>query len=269
MSSIYKYIGRQTPAVLYCEKEFDLSPGECYGPIIRNVFIIECCTEGYGSVIINGKEFPITPKDCYILFPGDTIIHTADSKNPRKGYWCAIDGLDLGFIFKEAEISSDSPFAPKELFNELCSCLIRMVAEWGKSDGGESLRETALIYEFLGILLKNKKPSAHDDRIERAIGLMETKYHEHLNIQDIAKEVGLERSYFSVLFKEKTTVSPHKYLTSLRIRKACDLIEKEKCSISEAAVATGLDPCNFARIFKREMGKVPLNYFKKAKDNSG
>ena len=140
-----------------------------------------------------------------------------------------------------------------------------MVHEWGKGDGGETLRETALIYEFLGILFKNKKPTANDDRIERAIGLMETKYHEHLNIDEIAREIGLERSYFSVLFKEKTAVSPHKYLNSLRIRKACDLIEKENCSISEAAAATGFDPCNFARIFKKETGETPLTYFKKKK----
>ncbi len=265
MNNIYKYIGRQTPAVLYCEKEFDLLPGECYGPIIRNVFIIECCVEGYGSVIINGNEFKVTPGDCYILLPGDTIIHTADTENPRKGYWCAIDGFDLRFIFKEAGISSLSPFAPKELFNELCAILQKMVLEWGKGDGGETLRETALIYEFLGVLLKNKKPTTNDDRIERAIGLMETKYHEHLNIDEIAREIGLERSYFSVLFKEKTAVSPHKYLNSLRIRKACDLIEKENCSISEAAAATGFDPCNFARIFKKETGETPLTYFKKKK----
>ena len=84
-------------------------------------------------------------------------------------------------------------------------------------------------------------------------------------MNDIAREIGLERSYFSVLFKEKTAVSPHKYLTSLRIRKACDLIEKERCSISEAAIATGLDPCNFARIFKKETGETPLTYFKKKK----
>lgn len=266
MKNIYKYFGRQAPAVLYCEKEYDLSPGESYGPIIRNVFIIECCVDGFGSVIINGKEFLVAPGDCYILLPGDTIIHTADNKKPRKGYWCAIDGLDLGFIFKEAGISSLSPFAPKELFPELCACLQKMVTEWGKGDGGETLRETALIYEFLGVLLKNNKLSAHDDRIERAIGLMEAKYHEHLSVDDIANEIGLERSYFSVLFKEKTSVSPHKYLNSLRIRKACDLIEKEKCSISEAAIATGLDPCNFSRIFKREMGKAPLEYFQNKTD---
>ena len=262
MADINNYISRQVPAVLYCEKEYDLLPGECYGPIIRNVYIVECCVEGYGSVIINEKEFAVTPGDCYILFPGDTVIHTADSINPRKGYWCAIDGLDIGYILKEADISSVAPFAPKELFTELCSCVQKMVAEWGRGDAGESLRETACIYEFLGILMTNKKTTVYDDRIERAIGLMESKYHEQLSVDLIAREIGLERSYFSVLFKEKTTVSPHQYLTTLRIHKACDLIKKESCSITEAAIATGFDPCNFARIFKRVVGKTPTEYYK-------
>lgn len=262
MPYIHNYINRQVPTVLYCEKEYDLLPGESYGPIIRDVYIIECCVEGYGSVIINEKEFSISPGDCYILFPGDTVVHTADKTHPRKGYWCAVDGLDLGFIFKEAEISSVSPFAPPELFPQLCSCVEKMVTEWGAGDTGESLRETACIYEFLGILMRNKKVPEYDDRIERAIGLMESKYHEQLSVEQIAGEIGLERSYFSVLFKEKTTISPHQYLTNLRIHKACDLIKKENCSITDAATATGLDPCNFSRIFKRVTGKTPTEYYK-------
>lgn len=262
MSDIHNYINRQVPTVLYCEKEDGLLPGERYGPIIRDVYIIECCVEGYGSVIINDKEFSISPGDCYILFPGDTVIHTADSTNPRKGYWCAVDGLDLGFLFKKAGISSLNPYAPREIFSELCGCIQKMVNEWGKGDAGESLRETSCIYEFLGVLMKNKKVSVYDDRIERAIGMMETKYHEKLSVDQIACEVGLERSYFSVLFKEKTTISPYQYLTNLRINKACDLIKNQNCSISEAAIATGFDSCNFARVFKKVTGITPAKYYK-------
>lgn len=262
MSNSNPYISSREPVVLYCEKEYDLLPGQKYGPIKRKTYVIECCAEGYGSVIINGKEFLVSPGDCYILLPGDVIVHTADTKNPRKGYWCAVDGLNLGIIFKDAGISAQNPFAPKESFDELCTCLKKMVDDWNCDDAGKSLRETAHIYDFLGVLMKNKKPSVYDDRIERALGLMEARFHEPLNVDDIAREIGLERSYFSILFKEKTAVSPHKYLTSLRIRQACDLIEKEQCSISEAAAATGLDPCNFARIFKRETGKTPMEYIK-------
>ncbi len=268
MADIHNYISRQVPTVLYCEKEYNLKAGDRYGPVIRNVYIIECCVEGYGTVIINDKEFSVSPKDCYVLFPGDTVTHTADTKEPRKGYWCALDGLELGYIFKEAGISSETPFAPKELFEELCACVKNMVREWSNGDAGEALRETSWIYQFLGILMKKQKATVYDDRIERAIGLMEAKYNEPLSVESIAKEVGLERSYFTVLFKEKTTVSPHQYLTTLRIYKARNLIEKEGCSITQAAIATGLDPTNFARIFKRINGKTPREYYKKVVHNN-
>lgn len=251
---------RQEPTVLYCEKEENLLPGQQYGPIIRDVYIVECCTEGYGSVIINGREFPVGPGDCYILLPGDTVTHTADRKVPRRGCWCALDGLDLGRHFREAGISSQAPFAPKEAFDELCGRVQEMVEEWGKGDAGEALRETACIYGFLGALMRHCSPSGADDWIERALGLMEARFHEPLSVGEIAREVGLERSYFSVLFKEKSGLTPHRYLTSLRIRKACALMDGECCSVAEAAAAVGLDPRNFARLFKKETGKMPLEY---------
>lgn len=156
MSPVHKYAGSQVPSVLYCEKEYDLLPGECYGPVIRDVYIAECCTEGYGSVVINGQQFPVSPGDCYILLPGDTVVHTADTVNPRKGYWCAVNGLNLGQLFREAGISSENPFAPKELFPQLCSCIQKMVGDWEKDDAGKMLRETAYIYEFLGVLMRNR-----------------------------------------------------------------------------------------------------------------
>lgn len=260
MGQSEKRTQRQEPAVLYCEKEDDLMPGQQYGPIIRDVFIVECCTAGYGSVVINGREFQIGPGDCYILMPGDTVIHTADSEEPRRGYWCALDGLDLGRRFKEAGISAETPFAPEEAFDELCGWVRKMVEEWGIGDGGEALRETACIYGFLGALLRYRSPSGGDDWIERALGLMEARFHERLSVEEIAREVGLERSYFSVRFKEKTGLPPHRYLTSLRISKACALMDGEHCGIAEIAAAVGLDSRNFARLFKRETGKTPLEY---------
>ena len=263
MSKTEKRTRRQEPVVLYCEKEENLLPGQQYGPIIREVYIIECCTEGFGSVIINGREFAVGPGDCYILLPGDTVTHTANQKDPRCGYWCALDGLDLGRYFKEAGISSETPFAPKEAFGELCGWVKKMVSEWGSGDGGEQLRETACIYGFLGELLRKRSSSGADDWAERALGLMEAMFHEPLSVEVIAREVGLERSYFSVMFKEKTGMSPHRYLTSLRIRKACALMDGEHCSVAEAAAAVGLDPRNFARLFKKETGKTPLEYKQK------
>ncbi len=257
------HTGRQEPVVCFCAEETDLAPGASYGPVIRDIYIIECNTEGYGSVIINGVEHSVAPKSCYILLPGDTVIHKADSINPRRGIWCAIDGLAMGRHLKRAGVTSENPFLPTEAFEEFHT-LMKLTNElWAKQplDAGSSLKLTSYIYDFLSTLLRYKSRSVpSSDWTDRAIAIMEIHYSSDLNVADIAKEIGLERAYFSTLFKEKTGFSPHQYLTSLRIRKACELLENSTWKIADIAGMVGLDCRNFARLFKQETGKTPHAY---------
>ncbi|MBR3837547.1 MAG: AraC family transcriptional regulator [Clostridia bacterium] len=258
-----RYSGKEELTVCYCEEEVNLKPGARFGPVIRDIYIIECCTEGYGSVIVNGREFPVTPGSCYVLLPGDTVIHTADTVCPRKGMWCSVDGLAMGRLLSLAGITSSAPFAPPELFQELCAWVKRMVSVWRSDSAGAPLILTSCIYGFLGTLLRDRQsPAAAEEWVERALGLMESRYHEPLSVEEIAGEIGLERAYFSTVFKEKTGLSPHRYLTSLRVRKACGLLSDPAQSVSQVAALVGLDPRNFARIFKKETGKTPLAYRK-------
>lgn len=250
------------PRVCYCEEEWDLKGGTRSRPLVRDIFIVECCEEGYGSVIINGREFDVGPGCCYILLPGDTVIHTADEADPRKGVWCSLDGADLGHYFAQAGISSENPYAPPELFDELRHWVRRMVSIWRSNSAGTSLLLTSYVYGLLGTLLSASARPAAEEWVGRVIGLMETRYQEELSVSLMAQEIGLERAYFSTLFKKRTGRSPHRYLTELRCRKACSLLRDPALSISEVAAAVGLDPRNFARLFKAETGKSPQEYRK-------
>lgn len=248
--------------VCYCEHEQNTKPGGRYGPVVRDVFIIECCEEGYGSVIINGIEFPVGPGCCYVLFPGDTVIHTADAVNPRKGVWCSLAGDDLAAYFTQAGLSSENPYAPEELFEQLTQWVRRMVQVWSSDSAGANLLLSSYIYGFLGTLLSISPTPAAEQWVDRVIGLMETNYQRDLSVAYMAQQIGLERAYFSTLFKKKTGHSPHSYLTRLRCRKACALLLNTQLSIAQIATAVGLDPRNFSRLFKAEMGKSPLEYRK-------
>ena len=84
----------------------------------------------------------------------------------------------------------------------------------------------------------------------------------NITIPDLAKEVGLERSYFSTLFKAKTGKTPHAFLTELRIKKACMLIEMNTMPINEISTAVGIEPVNFSRVFKKITGVLPGQYKK-------
>ena len=92
---------------------------------------------------------------------------------------------------------------------------------------------------------------------------MEASYDQPLTVQDLAKEAGLERCWFSTVFKERTGLSPYDYLSRLRIRKACELMDRTHHPLSVVASAVGIDPENFARVFKKYMGLTPSAYGKK------
>ena len=186
--------GEQREPILYsCGQDKNLTPGVRYGPVVRDVYIAECCTAGYGSVIVNGREFPLRAGDTFFLLPGDTVIHTADRKTPREGYWCAFDGGAVGEVLAQVGITAETPFAPEELFHALTEILARIVGMREENDPGAELRRTGLLYEMLGILLR-RAGGAKNLWIRRALGHMEMHYHEPLSVEELAGAIGLERT---------------------------------------------------------------------------
>ncbi len=264
MARIEKFIRsqRELPMALFCTREQNVA-GSIYGPVIRDVYIFECCTQGRGSIIINGKEFFFQEGDFYVLFPGDAVGHTCDKEHPRGGYSCYACGLTLRHMLARAGINSSQPFAPKELYPRLLEEMKAMYAMNKEDDPGAELRRTAYLYRILGEILREGKERSRDSLIQKAVDIMETRYFEDISVEDLSNEVGLERSYFSTFFKDRTGFSPHRYLTRLRIQKACALMDQRDLAVFEAAESVGLDPQNFSRLFKKEMEMTPLQYKKR------
>ena len=184
-----------------------------YNILIRNIYIIECCTEGLGTVEVNGRVFPVQAGDCYILLPGDTVVHTADPVTPRRGYWCAMDGLRAGRYLSMAGIRSDAPFAPPEAFELIAGQLEQLFRMREESDPGADLRRSACMYAIFGELLRRREAAVdRDSMIKKAVSIMEARYDQPLTVEELASDVGLERCYFSTLFKAGAGSSPHQYL---------------------------------------------------------
>lgn len=133
------------------------------------------------------------------------------------------------------------------------------------SDMAAEFHRSACLYHILGALFHEFHNADKDTVVKRAVAIMETRYSEPLSTQNIADDIGLERSYFSMFFKKHKGLPPHRYLTRLRVQKACVLMDRDNIPISDAADSVGLDSQNFARIFKREMGITPMQYKQRIK----
>ena len=266
MKSVKFEKSRRAEPILYnCMVDDQVNPGSRYGPVVRDVYLVECNVSGYGSVIINGREFPVRPGDCYIMLPGQMVVHTADATEPRRGFYCTIGGLRFGQALAEAGIDDSSPFARPEAFVTIASVMKRMLELRGDNSRGAELLRTACIYEMMSAIVGDRPVSDSDTWVQKVLGIFETEYHRPLSVSDVAAEIGFERSYFSVRFRELVGVTPHKYLTSLRIGKAQELLATTEHTVSEIADSVGLDPVNFARLFKKETGESPMAYRKNEK----
>jgi len=250
------------PILYYCKEDVDIQPGSTCGPVIRDVFVVECLTEGYGTIVVNGNEFKLKPGDCYALFPGQVTYLSADPVYSRKGFFCIIGGARVGEILTRAGISEKNPFAKPGAFEIVTEIIKKMILIKDENGVSAELQRTAYVYEILAAFMSGK--GAIDEKVwlEKAIGLSEAGYQDDLNVGDVANAVGFDRCYFSTLFKEYMGISPHKYLTGIRIDKACKLLCETNTSIAEISESVGIEPSNFARTFKAEMGMSPMQYKK-------
>lgn len=250
-------------AVYSCEENTVKAKDFEYGPYIRDAYLVECCTDGEGYIIVNDIRFSIKKGDCYVLLPGDRVTHGTLRSTDRSELSCAIRGAEFERAVREAGITSDSPFVKDEACESISRSIRRLVSIDKERSIGADYMRTAEIYRIMSALVIGKNTKESSGAIIKAIGIIDSYYDTPLSVDEIARRVGLERTYFSALFHEHTGSTPHAYLNSVRIERACVLMRDTDAPLSEIASSVGLESTGFSRMFKREVGESPTVYRKK------
>ena len=82
-----------------------------------------------------------------------------------------------------------------------------------------------------------------------------------LSVSIIAQEFHMSESYFSQYFKKYADQTFSKYLETLRINNACELIKQTKYTIEEISEKIGYSSAlSFRRAFKKVIGMPPSSY---------
>lgn len=100
-----------------------------------------------------------------------------------------------------------------------------------------------------------------DPIIKRAKDFIRQNLSQNIKARDVAADVNLSESYFTVFFKQKTGENFRDYLLSVRVDLARTLLAEGKLSVGEIASATGYqDYRSFSRAFKNVTGLSPSEY---------
>ena len=90
-----------------------------------------------------------------------------------------------------------------------------------------------------------------------------------LTPEELAKHIGIHRSYLTTIFKKRIGISPQEYLLQCRLRHACKLLSETNNPIQEIARNVGYDnPLTFSKIFKSYYGISPRTFREQQKTKS-
>ncbi len=100
-----------------------------------------------------------------------------------------------------------------------------------------------------------------DKSIELAVRYIQDNYHKDLTMAQVANHIGLNYSYFSILFKEQTGMNFVNYLRLYRIEKAKELLKDPIYKIYEVGEMVGFNNTkHFATTFRTLTGISPREY---------
>ena len=229
----------------------------------RDLCIIGAALDGCAEYMIDGQTYRIKKGDLILLRPG--TVRAARSLADDPWHFISI-GCQLQFP------DSDASAALYELpvrFQEVPEAFLRKCEElvhiWNGHSRYNVLMAKGLIFGLYYDLLQHWEsqrfqPSQYS-RITKAQEHIQQNYSRQLRQKELAELCGYSESHFRQIFHTITGMSCSRYIISVKIGVAKNLLLSGTANVSEAAVLTGFsDIYYFSRLFKQITGYPPSHF---------
>ena len=212
-------------------------------------------------VFDNGKTISST-EQCIIYLPKNSTYRVRHISNSAESECYAIN-FDLS-----EELSQESFVMKLKTDLKFQTSFHSSAKTWSKKDAGYYAKCMSLLYEII-YMMQNKLhatylSASHKQKLTPAIEYIQSNYlTEEISIPFLADLCNMGETYFRKLFNSQYHVSPIKYINSLKLARAKELLSSDMYSIKEIATLSGFhDDCYFRKIFKRETTLSPIEYLK-------
>ncbi len=227
-------------------------------------YIFLYCTEGRGTIYLNGQKTELTPNTFFII-PKNTAHHYQSSADaPWSIYWVHFIGDHAPILYERyLESQQAGHFIPYDerriiAYNQVFELL-------SKSFDKRNLEVlNILLFNFLSSFIYRHEinPGHNDsDMVNSSIAFMKANINNQYSIDELAKQQALSISHYSRLFYQKAGSTPVRYFNQLKIQRSCQMLYFTNRSIKEICAELGFtDPYYFSRLFKKLMGISPAKY---------
>lgn len=238
----------------------ECSKGYGFGPASREYYLLHYVVRGKGSFTIKDRVYNLKKGNIFVIRPNEITYYEADKNDPWKYIWI---GFQCSY---ESNVLRQATFLNEDiLYSQAAEYIFKEMLDASKINQTKELFLTSKLYELFSLLIEEKKNIAEQDFPEiyvmKAESFILANYMNDITVEGISKFLGINRVYFSGIFKRAKGKSPKQYIVDVRLEKAAKLILSSNLTPSEVAKSTGYkDIFNFSKMFKKKFGVAPLYY---------
>ncbi|MFB9278252.1 response regulator [Cohnella cellulosilytica] len=112
-------------------------------------------------------------------------------------------------------------------------------------------------------LLEERSGDKNAKLVRRVCEIIDRSYHEPITINGLSAQVYLSPNYLRSLFREKTGMTIHDYLTRIRLDKAKEMLADPALKVQDIAQKIGYESASyFISLFLKNQGVTPNEYRK-------
>ena len=228
-------------------------------------FCLEFVIAGSGKLKLDGKENQIFPGCVFSYGPGISHHIKCSAEEPMTKYF--IDFAGKKSLSRLESIQMPPGALVRSKNPEELSDAFHNIVKYGCKEQRHVKKICELLFEAL-ILILSDNTAPFGTAAARALSsfqklksLIDAKYLELHNLDDIAGTCNIEPAYMCRLFKRFEGETPYKYLIKLKMKHAASLLRGGNIMIKEVAKEVNFtDPYFFSKTFKRVYGISPEKF---------
>jgi AraC-like DNA-binding protein len=247
----------------YCGKE-KCEPSYQFGPYVRKNYVIHIILEGKGAYKVGDKKFELSKGQAFLIYPKVETVYKADDEEPWFYTWIGFHGYRCEEFLRSMGFSPESPIVTLDNCENIEKCMNAMIDAKELTLMNELIRMSNLLNVFTLFMENNKsmresrKDYPNTVYVKYAVDYIRTHIKEKIKIDDIAKTIGISRSYLAGSFKKELGMSPQEYMINLRLEQAASMLRKTSKPIHEIASDVGYDDSMaFSKSFKQKFDMSP------------
>ena len=220
---------------------------------------LAACLTGSARIFLGGNTYAIRAGQCFFCRGGR--VHWIDADEDCILLVCIFDEKITRTVTAKSRLA-----AP--IFEDRCGVVEQLKELHGIRTQNLIFQEeecrARIVLLMISIFRSEKKIEIHSDEFpssRRCMQLLEKveREYEFITFEDAARFMNFSESYFSGYFKRHTGITFSKYLGSVRVEKALDLIrQNSKMTVAEAAGRSGFNSVrSFNRLVRELTGYPP------------